>query len=118
MNPKGFPLQLVQGATWTKEITYLDPDENAVNLSGYTAAMMFRDTVEATGSPIISLTTSNNSIVINGANGTITPIISSTITAGLNPGDTLYYDLFIYSNTGIATRLLSGTACVSGSVTR
>lgn len=113
-------LQVVipQGATWTRTITFLDPDEEVVDLTGYTAEMMFRETVESSGAPVISLTTADNSIVINGPVGTVTPIISKTLTAALIDGQVLYYDLFIFSPTGIATRLLTGIACVSGSVTR
>lgn len=112
------PIELAQGATWIRTITFLDEDENPVDLTGYTALMEFRNTVESTGSPIITVGTSTNTISINGTNGEITITISSTITAALTSGTTLYYDLFIYSSTGVATRLLKGTAYVSGSVTR
>ncbi len=115
---QNFPIIIPQGATVIRTINYQNSDEDPINLTDYTAAMQFRDTVESSGSPVINLTTENGGIVIDELNGSISFTISSTITADLEDGLELAYDLFIYSGTGIATRLLAGTATVSGSVTR
>ncbi len=115
---QNFPLVIPQNATVIKTLTYLDPDNIPVNLSGYTAKMDFRITVVSTGDPVINLTTENGGISINGTLGKVTFTITSTVTGNLENDQVLYYDLFIYSNTGVATRLLAGVATVSGSVTR
>lgn len=118
MNPDpsyNVPLQIVQGTTLIRQIQYLDPYGNPVNLNRYTAAMDFRSTVQDTGNPIISLSTSNSSIVINGVAGTVTFTISSTITSTLTDGQKMVYNLFIYSPTNIVTSLIAGPAYVEGS---
>lgn len=115
---QNFQINIVQGATVMKTITYINPDGDVVNLTGYTARMMFRTTVQDTGTPIITLSTSDNSIIINGSNGNVSFVISSTITAALSDGQLMYYNLFLYSPTGIVTPLLSGSAIVEGSTIR
>lgn len=111
-------LIIIQGATLIKTIVYLAPDGSAVNLTDYTADMIFRNTVEDTGAPVIELSTADNSIVINGIAGTVTVTMPSVITAALTNGQILYYNLFIYSPTGIVTGLLAGKAIFQGSTIR
>lgn len=115
---QNFPLTLVQGATLIKTFTWYGMDGDPVNLAGYTAQMDFRTTVEDTGDPLIELSTGDGSIVINGAAGTITIIISAAITAVLTNGQTMVYNLFLTSGTGIVTPLLAGPAVVQGSTIR
>lgn len=115
---QNFQINIVQGSTYIRQIQYINTLGNQVNLSGYTAQMIFRTTVQDIGSPIISLTTSNSSIVINAVSGTVTFTISSTITGLLNDGQTMFYNLFITSPTGVVTPLLSGPSLVYGSTIR
>lgn len=115
---QNLPIAIIQAATLIKTIYYLDPNGDPVNLTSYTAKMMFRTTVEDTGSPIISLSTDDGSIVINASLGIVTITISSAITSLLLDGQQMVYDLFLYSPTGIVTPLLAGPACVYGSTIR
>lgn len=115
MGANNLQLIIVQAATLIRTVTWLNPSGNPVNLSGYTAKMQFRSTVRDTGTPIISLSTSDGSIVINGVAGTVTFTISSSKTAPLSDGQTLWYNLFLTSNTGVVTPLLGGQAIVEGS---
>ena len=118
---QNFPLIIPQGATVVRTISYQDSDESPVILTGYSAKMQFRDAIDSTGDPVIDLSTANGLIVIAGTAGTISFTIPAATTAELLDGRQLVYDLFIYSGasyTGIATRLLSGQAVVSGSVTQ
>lgn len=110
--------EIPQGEDYAVIVEYVDDSGVAVNLTDYTAKSQFRQTIESTGDPIISLTTNDGSIVINELAGTITLMISREITATLTPFQVIYYDLFIYDESGIATRLIQGTVVVSGSVTR
>jgi hypothetical protein len=113
-----FPINIVQGATLIRQITYYDTNGNPVNLTGYTADMQFRSTVQDTGSPIIDLSTANGGISINALAGTITFTISSTISAILSDGQQMVYNLFLTSGTGVVTPLLSGPSYVQGSTIR
>lgn len=115
---QNLPIIIVQGSTVIQTISYLDPDGNIIDLTGYTAQMAFRNTVEDTGEPIFELSTDDNSIVINGPTGTITYTISSTISAALTNGQQMVYNLFIYSPTNIVTALLAGPSYVQGSTIR
>jgi hypothetical protein len=115
---QSFPITIVQGATYILPINYYQPDGSVVNLSGYSADMIFRATVQDTGSPIIEVSTSLGTIIINGVNGIITLTIPSTVTALLQDGQQMYYNLFITSPTGIVTPLLAGPAYVEGSTIR
>lgn len=111
---QNFPLNIIQGATLIQTITYYNPDGSLVNLSGYTAEMVFRTTVQDTGDPIISLSTSSG-IVINGVAGTITFTIPATTTATLTDGQQMVYNLFLTSGAGVVSALLAGPAYVQGS---
>ncbi len=113
----GFPIRIARRATYILPIQYLQSDEETpVDLTGYTAKMQFRSTTNSTGSAIISVSTTDGNILINGPLGTITVTIPSSLT-NLDTGLIMVYDLFTYSPTGIATRLLWGNANVEGSVT-
>lgn len=115
---QNFPIRIIQGATKVQQITWYNSDGDVINLTGYTAQMMFRATVEDTGDPIISLSTDDGSIVINGPAGTVTFTISSTITAALANGQTMVYNLFLTDDNGIVTSLFAGPSIVQGSTIR
>jgi hypothetical protein len=110
-----YDLLIEQGATYSQVITYKD-NGVAVNLTGYTARMQVRATLES-ASTLVELTTANSRIALGGAAGTITLTISATDTAGLTAGRGVY-DLELVSGSGIVTRLLQGVATISRNVTR
>jgi len=112
---QNFPITLIQGATYTQTITWYNPDGSVVNLSGYTAQMNFRVTVEDTGTPVIQLSTGAGSITINGTAGTVTFTVPASVTQGLSNGQTLVYNLFLTSGTAVVTSLLAGPAFIQGS---
>lgn len=93
------------------ELLYHPP----VNLTGYTARMNIRSTVDAT-TILHSLTTENSGIALGGAAGTVDLLISATNTALFTFG-TAVYDLELISGT-VVTRLLSGNVTLSKEVTR
>jgi hypothetical protein len=110
-----YDLLIEQGATYSQSITYKD-NGVAVNLTGYTARMQVRATLEA-ASALIELTTANRRIALGGTAGTITLTISATDTAALTSGRGVY-DLELVSGSGIVTRLLQGVCTISRNVTR
>ena len=97
-----------QGETFTRAITYKNPDGTPVNLSGYTARMAVR---KREGQGVLA----SPSITLGGASGTITPVIAASVTAAMPPGEH-EYDLFVVSGGGVAACLLFGRFVVERAV--
>ena len=110
-----YDLTIEQGATFSQLVTYKESGV-AVNLTGYTARMQVRSTLES-ASTVVELTTANGRITLGGSAGTITLTVSATDTAALTAGRGVY-DLELVSGSGIVTRLLQGVATISRNVTR
>ena len=105
-----------QGATFQRSITWTDSARNPYNLTGYSARMHVRETVESANT-IVQLTTANSRISLGGAAGTVNLTIAATDTANLTPG--LYvYDLELVSSANVVTRLIEGNFNVRAEVTR
>jgi hypothetical protein len=121
-----YNITIEQGTTFYRlidvmEPTVLDPDVyEAFNLTGYTARMQIRRTIES-ATPMLSLTSptvSGNGItVMDGANNAISINITDTMTSSLTSSGV--YDLeIIKTSTGAVSRLLRGTITLSLEVTR
>jgi hypothetical protein len=110
-----YDILIEQGATYSQVISYKESGV-AINLTGYTARMQVRATLEA-ASTLVELTTANSRIALGGTAGTISLTISATDTAALTSGRGVY-DLELVSGSGIVTRLLQGVATISRNVTR
>ena len=105
-------IALEQPRTPTEE----DPAEYEIYpLTNHTARMQVRRTIEST-TPLITLTTENGRISLNGANGLITLSISAADTAALESSGV--YDLEIITSGGLVSRVIQGTFTLSLEVTR
>ena len=104
-----------QGATFSREITWLDSEGVPVNLTDYTARMQVRATASS-ASTLISLTSSGGDIALGGTAGTITIAISATATAAVAAG-CYVYDLELVDGATVY-RLLQGDFTVDAEVTR
>lgn len=94
------------------ELLYHPP----VDLTGFTARMDIRASLEAT-TVIHTLTTENGGITLGDAAGTIDLLIPATTTAGFDFTHAVY-DLELVSALGVVTRLVSGAVALSKEVTR
>jgi hypothetical protein len=94
------------------ELLYHPP----VDLTGYTARMQIRETVDDED-VVLELTTENGGITLGGTNGQITLLIDADDTAALTV-DKAVYDLELIDGSGIVTRLVSGEITVTKEVTR
>jgi len=107
-------LEIDAGSTFQTTIEYLDADDVAVNLTGYSARMHIRDTVESDDT-VVELE-DGSGITITAAGGTLDIEIAATATKDLvGP---YVYDLEIESGTGVVTRLVQGSVTVNPEVTR
>jgi len=113
------PITIYQGETFAPPaILWIDANRTPVNISGFTAKLMARETVNGANPPVIDARTSNGLIVITGATGSIQIILGPTFTAALPAPFEGVWDLFVYSAAGVATRLVGGTICIKEPVTR
>jgi len=109
-----------QGTTFNPVLTYTDNSTPAVpiDLSGYTARMQIR--LKQTDATFIvggELTTENSGITLGGAAGTVTLLITDTVTTAFTFASAVY-DLELIDGSGIVSRLLTGTVTLSTETTR
>lgn len=104
-----------QGATFGQTLTLKDSAGSTINLTGFTGRMTLRESPTATDT-VISLTTSNSRMTINGSAGTVALLISATDTANLTADDGVF-DLEIESGAGVVTRLIEGTYSIRRNIT-
>lgn len=93
------------------EVLYHPP----VDLTGFTARMQIRETIEST-TTLVSLTELSG-ITLGGAAGTIGITITATVTALLD-FDSAVYDLEVVSAGGIVTPVVYGNVYLNDEVTR
>ena len=104
-----------QGATFNLVLTWRNPDQSPIDVTGYTAKMQVR--VSKSDSTAVLTLQTGSGITLGGTAGTITLNASATATNSLDAG-TFVYDLELTSSNGTVTRLIEGSFTVSGQVTR
>lgn len=110
-----------QGSTFTRVLELQSPvpenpsEYEVFDLTAFTARMQVRRTINSVD-PIITLTTENGGITIDGDNGKITIFMSDEDTAGISSSGV--YDLEIIDAGGIVSRVIQGTFTLSLEVTR
>lgn len=102
------------GSTWTRTISAVDNDSNAIDHTGYTVVMDVRVNSDST-SEFITLTAGNGRVSING-DGDIVLTISAADTADLTPGDYVY-DLKVTDTSSSVQYYLRGNFKVIDAVT-
>lgn len=121
---KVFPITIDQGSTFNLFFTYYDKVTNAqtgvvtktpINLTGYGARMMVRNTYRDT-TPMLSLTSTAGDIVLGGAAGTVSITATATATAAMTPGVAVY-DVEIF-NGSFVRRLFGGRVDVTAEATK
>ena len=107
---------LRQGDTWNTIIT-LAQDGSAINLTGYSATLQMRPSVDS-DTKLLDLTTDNGGLVVaTPANGQIQINASAATMAAIARG--VYpYELQITSGTGIRTTMLAGYVTLTREVAR
>lgn len=108
-------LTIEQGATFTLELLCEDANGDAIDLTGYSAAMDIKRSAAET-SALLQLTTDNGRIIITAATGSVLLYLTATETAALDWSRGVY-DLELTSAGGDVTRLAEGAVVVSANVT-
>lgn len=107
---------LRETVSWATRASESD-DPVAVNLTGCTARAQFRANVNATGEPLLELTTEDGGIVLGGVAGTVQLVITAAETAAITWA-TAVFDCEIVLANGDVRRLLQGDVEVDPEVTR
>lgn len=114
----GYPFYVEQGANFIQPIYYYDQNNNPINLTGCTVAMMARKTVTSDDPPYISWSSATGEIEVDGAVGGILINVSAADTAELLADWEGVYDILVTFPSGVKQRWLSGSLTVLGAVTR
>lgn len=110
-----FDIVIKQGATWTLPLNYLESDETAVDITGWTARMQVRRDAES--EIVVELSTTNGKITLSEpTEGELTLKLTATETTDLDPG-TYRYDLELVDGSEVY-RILEGTVTITEQITR
>lgn len=117
-----YDLTIDQGADWFWTVRWKVGSSQRTatpkDVNGYTARMQIRKTYRAPNPPMLSITSDpNDGITIDGDAGTFTVRITSTQTADLDPGKSVY-DFEVIDPEGVVTKIARGTVTVIPEVTR
>lgn len=110
-------LEVEQGSTFDKTLTWKTSALALINLTGYTARMQIRQKVTSPDI-ILSLTTENGGITLGGTLGTIRIFITAVQTAGILVKSASYDLELVRTVDGYVTRLVEGKVTISPEVTR
>lgn len=110
-----YNFEVFQGDTFTYRLTWRDENKDLVDLTGYTARMQVRTTVDA-DEAALELTTENGGITLGDEQGTIDLLVSAEDMAAVTAGS-YRYDLEM-ENGGVVQKLIRGKFKVVAEVTR
>ena len=114
MTPGRYNMKVYQGSTFSLAPQW-KIDGNYVNVTGYTANMVVRNSPTSSTS-IITLSSSNGRITVGTTDGKFTLSITATDTTALAAGQYVY-DLEVTAPDSTVTRLLEGGFTVYEGVT-
>lgn len=108
-------MAIESGATFTDESLLVDTDGEPIDLTGYTARMAIKETIDADEVALL-LTTENSRIIITPATGSVLLYLSDAETAAFNI-DRGVYDVELIQPGGEVMRLMQGDVTIDQNVT-
>lgn len=121
MTAAAYDLLIEQGATWQVPLlTWSDPFNTPINLTGYTIRLQIRPTVDSATILFVADSSAPVAGITFGALNA-TGVINITATAAITAALVFayaYYDLLAVSPAGYVTRLIQGRVALSTGVTR
>lgn len=113
---KGRPFE--QGADYLLQLRIHDENGDTIDLTGYTARMQVRQTVD-NATALINWSTSGGQITLNGASSpNLTVAVAAATTAAISWDGLAVYDIEIVSGSGYVYRVAEGKIECSKEVTR
>ena len=107
-----------QGADLSFQVTYTDNSGNPVNLTGGSARMQARTSINSSVAFLDLDTGSKGGLTLGGSNGVITVFVAGAVTAGYPGPVRAVYDLQFTDINGRVSRVIEGRLNVKKSVTR
>jgi hypothetical protein len=118
-DPCQIPIEFYAGETFIPPpILWLDVYSFPIDLTNYSALMTARHTVSTNDPPLFIASSTIGQIILGGTLGTIQIYLNSNLTMNLPNPSCNYYDIWVYSPAGAATRLFGGPLIVKQPVTR
>jgi hypothetical protein len=108
-----YKLFMEQGATFTLQMTWRNPDQTPIDLTGCVATM--RAAIVKGGTPVLDVGTATGEMSAGDATGVISINIAANVTQ-LIKGGVYVYEINITNPSGVVTRLLEGPMTVDGAV--
>ena len=102
-----YPIKIIRGASFIREITYTDEDKVPINLSNCHAELQVRESALST-TPLLSISDEEGSITFVDAAGQIIINVLPEDTAVLELIECAVYDLKLTTAEGEVLRLLRG----------
>ena len=106
-----------QGATLQETAVWKDSARKAINVTGYTARMQVRPSIDSE-QVLLSLTTENGRISVSGPEGRFDMTVSAIDMTSIEAGKYVYDLEIIAPVSGVVDRLMQGSFIVRGEVTR
>jgi hypothetical protein len=106
-----------QGATLQETAVWKDSARKAINVTGYTARMQVRPSIDSE-QVLLSLTTENGRISVSGPEGRFDMTVSALDMTSIEAGKYVYDLEIIAPVSGVVDRLMQGSFIVRGEVTR
>lgn len=120
VTPATVLFRLFQGATFSEPVTLYDANSALIDLTGYSARLQARrDITDATA--VFTLSSTDGSIVLGGAAGTITLKLTAATTAAMTidyDGEFWVHDLLLTAPDTSVQRTYQGVIIASPAVTR
>lgn len=118
MSAGTYNLEMEAGATFTRTITYKDPNDTAIDLTGAVIRMQVRDSIgaETVGISLTSVGTAGISVPTP-TNGTFIITVTPAQNSNLDFSQGVY-DLEIEYSNGVVERVLEGRVSVKPQVTQ
>ena len=117
MPAKKLDITIEQGAEFVMNLTWKNPAGSPVNLTGYTAKMQARLKYSDI-TPLVTFSTSDGTIVLGGALGTVAVSGPATMSGITKPVVGVYDLELTQTSTGKITRLVAGRAYISPEATK
>lgn len=105
-------IRIEHGSTFILDLTWTDSNGDAIDLTGFSAAMDIRDRA----GNLMSDVAADGSISLGGTAGTIAIVLPLGVVNAI-PAGVYRYDLLLTSGSGVGTKLLKGSAAVESKVT-
>lgn len=119
MPASSYDILIEQGSVFTLDLIYRDGTGVPIDLTGWEARMQIRQKYASPDPSLVSLSTTDGSIVLGGVLGTIKAKVTSELTAALTIKRGVYdLELIPPSGEDDAFRLIEGGVTVTPEVTR